>query len=348
MIPYANNVASQFQSAFGSAGYSPNPLPQTSGPEGMDKVQNPATVYQPTPAGPDGMDHTQNPAYVSTNNNTGPTAAQIAAAAKAAADAKVRAYAQDQASGAQAGLMQSGSSGANDFTSQGINLAGQLQTGQNAINQARLNIGVSQINSIKGLVDAIKSGLQSSRVGLGNTNAEDSSAADAISRIYSQYGNTQRNVINNDAAVKNADQDTQQSQLDLQREMGVHSLSSFKDNLINQISNQAQQQLSAIDGIAQLQGVSGAIDINAIKQAVVNNAQQKLADADAYIQSRLGAVTPTGADDIAHQAYDLSNRGVQGSGGTNFVPIQQGTDPSQTMGGATNFQLPLYTKPKSA
>lgn len=295
------------------------------------------------------------PVVNNTPNNvqqTGPTQAQIAAqqaaAAKAAQDAKIRAYAQDQATGAQAGLMQSGSSGANDYTSQGINLAGQLQTGQNAINQARLNIGTSQINSIKGLVDAIKNGLQGARVGLGNSNAEDSSAADAISRIYSQYGNTQRNVINNDAAVKNADQDAQQSQLDLQREMGVHSLSSYKDNLISQITNQAQQQLSAIDGIASLQGVSGAIDINAIKNAVVQNAQQKLADADSYIQGRLGAVNPMAADQVAKQAYDLSNRGVAGSGGINFAPIQQTPDPSQTLGGATNFNLPLYTKPKNA
>lgn len=282
-----------------------------------------------------------------TTTNTAPVTDPVAAA-KAAQDAKTRAYINDQVNGTQAGLMQSGSAAGSDFDAQGRNLVGQLQTGQNSINEARKGIAVGQINSIKALVDSIHSGLRSGAVNLAGTNALDSSAAGAVGRIMTQYGTTQRNAINNDAAVKNDAQDVQQNQLGLQRDMGIHGLQSYKDNIISQITNDAQQKLSAIDGIAQLQGVGGAVDINGIKNAVVANAQQKLADADAYIQSQLGSINPTDRNALAQQAYELSNRGVAGSGGIGFDALAQDPAGIAQNGGAPIAQLPLYLKPKTA
>lgn len=273
------------------------------------------------------------------------SAAQIAAATQAAAQDKMRNYINDQVTGTTAGEMQSGNVAGSTYDSQGRDLAAQLTQGQTGINQARQGIAISQINSIKGLVDSIKSGLRGSAVNLGNSNALDSSAADAVGRIFSQYGNTQRNVINNDAAVKNSDQDVAQTNLGLQKDMGLRGLNVYKNTTLDQIANDTMQKLAALEGMGQLQGINGAVDINGIKQQVVNNAQQKIADADSYIQQLIGGINPTGADDIAKNAYALSNAGAAGSGNVGFTPLA--LNPASALGGAPTAQLPLYLKPKN-
>lgn len=270
-----------------------------------------------------------------------------AAAAKAAADAKNLGYINDQVSGAEAGGMNSGSVAGSTYNTQGLNLVDQLRQGQTGINQSRQGIAMDQINSVKSLVDTIKQGLHGSAVSLGNSNALDSSAADAVSRIYANYGNEQRNVINNDAAVKNQSQDVAQTNLGIQKDEGVRNLSTYRDTVLDQIANDTQQKLSAIDGIAQLEGLSGKVDINGIKQQVIQNAQQKIADADTYIQNQLGGINPTSADDIAKNAYALANAGVKSSGG-GIAYQQSDLNPTQNLGGAPTTQLPLYLKPKNA
>lgn len=283
----------------------------------------------------------------SVGGGSGGSVYNAAAAAKAAADAKNLAYINDQVTGAQAGEMNSGSVAGSTYNTQGLNLVDQLRQGQTGINQARKSIGMDQINSIKSLADEIKQGLQGGAVTLANSNALDSSAANAVDRIYANYGNTQRNVINNEAAVKNDQQDTAQSNLDLQRNEGVRNLQTYRDTVLDQIGNDTTQKLAAIDGIASLQGLQGKVDVNGIKNAVIANAQQKIADADAYIQSQLKGVAPMTPDEIATQAYELANKGVQSSGsGLTYQTLP--TNPTQNLGGAPNSQLPLYLKPKTS
>lgn len=283
----------------------------------------------------------------STNTTGGGTAYNPAAVAKAAQDAKNLGYINDQVSGAQAGEMNSGSVAGSTYNTQGLNLADQLRQGQTGINQARQGIAMSQINSIKSLVDTIKQGLSGSAVTLGNSNALDSSAANAVGRIYTNYGNEQRNVINNDAAVKGQEQDVAQTNLGTQKDEGIRNLSTYRDTVLDQISNDTQQKLASIDGIAQLQGLSGKVDINGIKQQVIQNAQDKIAAADSYIQSLIGGITPTSADDTAKNAYALANSGVQSSG-PGLTYQQSDINPTQQLGGAPTTQLPLYLKPKTS
>jgi nitrogen regulatory protein PII len=281
-----------------------------------------------------------------TNNTPAYNPAAVAAAALAAAQAKVRGYINDQVAGATATDMNSGETAGSGYQTQGAQLANTINQGQTAINQKRIGIATSQINSIKGLVDNIKQGLRGSAVNLGNSNALDSSAADAVGRIFSQYGNTQRNVINNDAATQQNDQDVAQTQLGFQKDTGMQGLEQYKRDQLDKIATQAIQQLTAIDGMGQLQGIGSTVDIQGIKNQVLQNAQQKIADADKYVQGLLGGINPIGQDDIATKAYALSNAGATGSGGIGFTPLD--TNPAAPLGGAPNAQLPLYLKPKNS
>lgn len=265
------------------------------------------------------------------------------AAAKAAQEAKVRGYLNDQVTGAQAYETQAGNTAGSTYNDQGRTLANTLNQVQTGINQKRVGIATSQINSIRNLVDTIKQGLQGEAVNLGNSNALDSSAANAVARIFSQYGNTQRNVINNDAAVQQNDQDTAQQQFNLQKDTGLVGLDNYKKTILDQIANDTISKLTAIDGMGQLQGVTGAVDVQGVKDAVLKNAQDKISQADQYVQGLVGGINPIAQGDIATKAYDLANRGVAGSGGITYQPIN--LNPAANLGGAPTAQLPLYMKP---
>lgn len=227
----------------------------------------------------------------------------------------------------------------------GDTLATNVQTGQNTINEARKNIGISQINSIKQLMNTIRQGLQGTGVALGNTGALDSSAATAAARAYANYGNVQTNAINNTAATGNQDQDVQQQNLDLTSTNGLAAIKSARDSAIGSIQAQAAQALQGLAAtIAYLGGDTSKLPVQQIQDQIVQNAQSQLAEVDSNISSILSGVTPASADQTAQSAESASNAGVVPASGNSFQVAPATAAPSSNgaqFGGAPTSLIPL-------
>lgn len=282
------------------------------------------------------------------STTTTSTADAAAAAAAAANAAKIAALISSGTQSALAGGQGSTASAVGNISGLGDSLATTVGTGQNTIDEARKNIGLNQINSIRQLTDTIRQGLQGTGVNLGNTNALDSSAANAAARAYANYGNVQENTINNSASTANADQDVQQKNLDLTSENGRAAIKAARDSAIGTIQAQAAQSLQGLaTTIAYMGGDASQLDIKGIQDQILQEAQDKLAMVDANINNLLGGIHPLSADQIATNAEAASNAGVVPSGPSQ--PFQLG-DPTQTpattLGGADTSLIPLTLKPR--
>lgn len=273
------------------------------------------------------------------------TPAQIAQDAQ---NAKIAAYLQSgQDSQLQSGL-QEGSSAGSNYQGQAGQLYSTVAQGENTINEARKNIGINQINSIKDLMSTIRNGLAGTGVQLGNTNALDSSAAGAAARAYANYGNVETNKINNSAETGNADQDTQQQNLDIVKTTGLTGLKAFRDNAVSTITTDAQRGLDSLAStIAMLGGDASKIDVAGIRQQILDNAQAKLAQVDQYIQGNINPTAGMAKEDVAKNAYAGANAGVIPSGpGLGFQLADPNAAPTQTLGGADTSLIPLALKPR--
>lgn len=305
---------------------------QTAGPSGSQAAQFSTT---PPPVAP-------RPAATAGGGGGGggvavdPNAAKIAMALSTGQDSQL-----------QTGLAEASGQGAN-YQGQAGQLYGQLAQGQNTIDQARKNIGITQINSIKDLMNTIRQGLQGTGVQLGNSNALDSSAAGAASRIYANYGNVETNKVNNAAATSNSDQDVAQTNLGIQHDVGMAGLKAFRDNAIAQITTDAQKGLDSLKQYISIIGGDGnAVNAQGIKQQILQNAQDKLGAVDQYIQSSIGGIHAATPDQLAKQAYSASNAGVVPSGaGLPFQLDRPTQSPQAQLGGAQTSLIPLALKPK--
>jgi hypothetical protein len=243
-----------------------------------------------------------------------------------------------------------GQSASTNYSGQAGQLFNQVQQGQRLIDEARKNAGVSQINSIKDLMQTIRQGINGQGVNLASTNALDSSASGAVGRAYANYGNVETNKINNSAATANSTEDVAQQNLDTQRDVGMTGLKAFRDNAISNITTEAQKNLDGLRQTIAIMGGDGSkVDVEGIKQQILDNAQQKLADVDGYIQNTVGGVKPTDRATLGDQAYTASNAGVIPSGPGLPFQLNPGapTTPAN-LGGASNSLIPFALKPKTA
>jgi len=289
--------------------------------------------------------NTPSPTTTTTNAGTTQTAAQTAAAANAAKIAGIISTGTSDITSGGAGTASNLASG---YQNQAGQLYGQLAQGQSTIDQARKNIGMSQINSIKQLNNEIRQGLIGGAANLSNTNSLDSSASGALARAYSNYGNVQENSINNQAAEGNQAQDVAQNNLAITRDVGMQNVKAFRDNAIQQIQTEAQQRLDSLRNYVGMMGGDGSqVDVDGIKNQILSDAQNKLGAVDGYLQTKLATVNAANPDQTAAAAYEGSNAGVTPSGpGLPFQLATPGTSPADTLGGADNSLIPLALKPR--
>lgn len=240
-------------------------------------------------------------------------------------------------------------SASDQYTSQGEGLYNTTQAGQNTIDEARKSIGLNQINSIKDLMNTIKQCLQGTGVQLGNSNALDSSAAGAAARAYSNYGNVETNKINNTAADANQSQDVNQTNLNLSRDTGMATLKAFRDSSIKSIQDSAVQALSSLaNTVAFLGGDASKIDVEGIKQKILDNAQSQLGLVDQHISGMISGVAPQTADQTAQSAYTASNAGAVPSGPNLPFQLDNSALTTTPAPGSDQSLIPLALKPKTA
>lgn len=186
----------------------------------------------------------------------------------------------------------------------------KLRVGQQGIDQARENNALNRIRSLSDLRDSVRQGVQSGSVQLSNNNALDSSAAEALAKGYGRFGTQQQGDIMNEYALANRDIDTQQSNLNFERDQGLRDLENYKMSQANQIGNSVYDRLAAISEAALGQGVDGAVgDVNSYKQQIINEALGAIQALDQQLRSGLGGIQALGQDQVEANAYKLANAG---------------------------------------
>lgn len=233
---------------------------------------------------------------------------------------------------------QAGTAGAvGSLTETGEPEVAAIKNQQDNINLARTQIGTSQINTIKQLMNTIRSGLQGSGVALGNTGALSSSARDAVGRAYANFGNTQKNTANNTAATANQAQDVQQGELVNTAAGYTASLRAARDQAVATIQGNAIAALNNLGTLVSvyLGGDASSINAPAIQAQIIQNAQDQLAKVDADLESRInGGIAPNSGDTTAANAMAASNAGVVPAAGNSFGLSGGGTNQVQAAGGA--------------
>jgi len=256
------------------------------------------------------------PTPTPSSTSSGPSAAQQA---QDALNAKISELIITGTNAAQAGGTAGTASGVENITDLGSNAYATLENQQNAINEANLQTGVTQINSIKQLMNTIHDGLQGVGVNLGDSNALSSSAAGAAARAYANYGNVGVNTANNTAAVANQAEDVQQTDLGNLIAANKTQLDAARDAAITSITAQAAQALDSLQTqITYLGGDPNSVPVQNIKNGIIQSAQDDLATVDQNYQNMLNGIIPATATQTEQAAESASNAGVLPSSETPF------------------------------
>jgi hypothetical protein len=182
-------------------------------------------------------------------------------------------------------------------------LLNTAQQGQSNVNRELQTAEQNKQQSITSLLNQLKQNSQSDSVKLSSANALGSSAADALARGEVNYGNQQRGVIGTQeqAALDQAASD--QANLNSQVQTGLASLHQQRDDAVTQIGNQVADALNQLDYYANGLGLSGKVQVDALKNQVVNDGLGKLQNVDNWLTTQLASNTPVTKDQAAAKAY---------------------------------------------
>lgn len=245
-----------------------------------------------------------------------------------------------------------------DYQTGAGSLLNTAQQGQSNINRELQTAEQNKQQSITSLLNQLKQNSQSDAVKLGSANALGSSAADALARGEVNYGNQQRDTIGTQeqAALDQASSD--QSNLNSQVQTQLASLHQQRDSSVTQIGNEVSDALNQLDYYANGLGLSGKVQVDALKNQVVNDGLAKLQSIDSWLTTQLAANNPITKDQAAANAYSDIQAGNTNAGNpftfsdpnnaatnTTAPSTTQATDASgNAVGGAPTSILPVPKK----
>lgn len=232
-------------------------------------------------------------------------------------------------------------SGQRNLQGSAENLFNTVKTGQKAINTSRENVELNRLSAVGDILGFVRNGLHSGATQLANMNAGESSAAGEIGKTYGNIGNSRMRAVGNDAFLKNRDINTQQDQLELQKNQGNTDFHRQRDDMVSTIGQQVRSQLASLDAQGQGVGLAGKVAIDAEKQKVIDAGMAKLNGVDSWLQSQLGTIAPQ--DDATTRTNAIA---LQQGGQGNVTPFDFGGDPTQTVQGPAIDQLPLMVRSK--
>lgn len=214
-----------------------------------------------------------------------------------------------------------------------------IETGEQNINEGRVNNALNLRRSIAAIAGDIRQGMRSTSTLLGNKNAGDSGASDAAAKAYSRLGNKQVGGARNSAALKTGELDTQQGQLDKEKEDNLQSLNTYLNAEINRISEDVWAKLNALNAST---GISGAVDMSG-RDKIVQNAVARLHALNLMKDQRLAAARPLTAEEIQAEAV---KRDAAGAASEPLYPTDGVTYAAEPAGGAPISQLPVVARPR--
>lgn len=219
-----------------------------------------------------------------------------------------------------------------------------IQNGQDDINSGRANNALNLRRSMSNIAAGIRQGIKSGGVQLANMNATDSGAADAMARAYATMGNQQAGDANNEAALKTAEFDVNQTKLNRDRDEGIAGFDRERDAEVSRIRGDLRNKLAALDAQGEAEGVTGIVDMG-IVNAVVNEAVARLAAVDKMRGQRLGGVKALSANQVNQRAAEMDAAGMEGT--SPFMAGSEGIDfgvAGESPMGAATSQLPQYAR----
>lgn len=267
-----------------------------------------------------------------------------AAAATAAKAAQTRRNIQTTQNGYSDAASQQATDVRNKYQGDVQKFLATIQNGQDDINSGMANNALNLRRSMSNIAGGIRQGIKSGGVQLANMNATDSGAADAMARAYATMGNQQAGDANNEAALKEAELNTQQVKLTRDRDEGVAGFDRERDAEVNRIRGDLRNKLALLDAQGAAEGVNGAVDMGIVDR-VINQAVAQLAAVDQMRSQRLAGVTALDKAGANAKAAEMDVAGMEGtspfSAGTEGIAFGVG---GESPAGAATSQLPQYAR----
>lgn len=208
---------------------------------------------------------------------------------------------------------------------------------QQGIDTAGINADMAKTQGMRGIMDMVGNGIQSAGVMLGNRNAGSSSAAGAIANAYGKLGSKQASSVGNQYAQAQNQIGLEQSNLEAAKALQVSRFGEDKVNIVNNIINDAQKQIAALNEAAAGASISDRMDIEAEKTRLRDTANAQLKAYDSEMSKAKGAQTD---DQRRNEAQRLLALGTAPTTQFNYsteAPAQfQNTGPFAS-------SMPLYT-----
>ena len=195
-----------------------------------------------------------------------------------------------------------------------------IQNGQDDINSGMANNALNLRRSMANIAGGIRQGIKSGGVQLANMNATDSGAADAMARAYATMGNQQAGDANNEAALKEAELNTQQVKLNRDRDEGVAGFDRERDAEVNRIRGDLRNKLAILDAQGAAEGVNGVVDMGIVDR-VINQAVAQLAAVDQMRGQRLAGINALDKAGANAKAAEMDVAGMEGTS-----PFSAGTE----------------------
>lgn len=286
----------------------------------------PAPAPSPVPTGDGGISY-----------DSGAAARQAAAQAEAVRQAAIVA----QIATAQQGIESSGRLGATtygDTYEKNVNdFLRTTEQGQQSINSGRTSNQLNLRRSMQNVTNDVRQGLRSGGVSLGNMNALDSGAAEALARAWARSGNKQVAGARNQAALKAGELDLTQANLGRERDDTARSLDLWRATEGSRVNDDLQTRLATLEAESAAQGVAGRVDMG-IRNRIIDAAIARLNEIDAMRQQRLAAARPLTADEVMAAAIRMDQEGAAAN------PFATEGPSVTTPEGAPLSQLPLFTR----
>ena len=208
---------------------------------------------------------------------------------------------------------------------------------QQGIDTAGINADMAKTQGMRGIMDMVGNGIQSAGVMLGNRNAGSSSAAGAIANAYGKLGSKQASSVGNQYAQAQNQIGLEQANLEAAKALQVSRFGEDKINIVNNIINDAQKQIAALNEAAAGASISDRMDIEAEKTRLRDTANAQLKAYDSEMSKAKGAQTD---DQRRNEAQRLLALGTAPTTQFNYsteAPAQfQNTGPFAS-------SMPLYT-----
>lgn len=229
-----------------------------------------------------------------------------------------------------------------DLQNQANRVMDDAQKGQRQLNMARDNQSLNYMNNVEDIRNYVRDSLTGANTQLAGMGATNSSAAGEMARIYSEVGQGKLAKAGNADALKQNELNSQQGELDIAKAAALRDLNNSKEKAILTIGQDVQNKLTELDNQGRNLGLNGQVQIEALKQQVVNEGSNKLREVSDWLNSQLGTVKGQSTEATQANARRMKMEGVDAGAG---LGLGQGQG-IQTGNGMGLGNLPIYLRPQ--